>query len=721
MRVDRAIRGFLRLCLIVSIGVDLETGLPARALEVKLIFHMRKRYHEVKVTESLYNILFEVSNEYRHTILVMLSKEPLRITEIAKNQHLTSQEISRNVSRLNEVGLTYKDVAGFYHLSPLGELTLTLLEGFGFVSRHKSYFTNHKANHLPPEYLQRLSELSGSHETKSLMDFLHYMNAIINESKESISLLVDQFPLMAIGPMVNAIKRGVKVRIIEASETTSGPSLDLASIEESEAVARIGFMPQVEQRRTKRADEFIILSESKCAITFPTRDGKFDYIGFISSDEKPLRWCNGLFQYSWENTGKGVGEEEASVKLSPSVKPLSTKLSKIVLDGKNGEGDAEAIQIAINSYNEVILRGTFELGKQSILIDRSVTVRGEGRKDGYPSTKLRKRGWAFPSTNFDSVFKIVGKDADVTIENLHFTDFNCSCIHGLLGRSLRIRNNAITLGSGYGRGWMHERFGDLVTGIWVDQSAENMGEINFDGGVTIEKNYLDFAFQPKQNMLSMIFSEPGEGEDQYLPDLSKHEYYVGIGINVLNVSGKVSINENTIMNMNGRGVSVTDSLPTSVVRISQNIIKSEERGSYPFTGDDAAFGIFVQSSSRHDGLGFEVEVEDNVLKLLKPDYCGIGVFGTPVEGKMDISLKGFMTKNKIYLVDGTAGLRIGSKSLEVEDNEIKGSAYFGVQTTWFRKPRDLAPEYGSRIKDNDVSELRIRDPFTWHGRRSVVS
>ena len=708
------------MCLIVYIGVDLETGLPARAFEVKLIFPIRKRFHEVKVTEGLYDILFEISNEYRHAILVMLSKEPLRITEIAKNQYLTTQEISRNVSRLNEVGLTYKDVAGLYHLSPLGELTLTLLEGFGFVSGHKGYFTNHRANHLPPEYLQRLSELSGSRETKSLMDFLHYMDAIINESKESISILVDQFPLMAIGPMVNAIKRGVRVRIIESSETTAGPSLDLASIEESEAVIRIGFIPHVEQRRTKRTDEFIILSESKCAIAFPTRDGKFDYIGFISSDEKPLRWCSGLFQYSWENTGKGVKEGEASVKLSPSIEPLSTKLSKIVLEGKNGEGDAEALQFAINSYNEVILRGTFELGKQSILIDRSVTVRGEGRKDGYPSTKLRKRGWAFPSTNFDSVFKIVGKDADVTIENLYFTDFNCSCIHGLLGRSLRIQNNAITLGSGYGRGWMYERFGDLVTGIWVDRPTENMEESNFDGGVTIENNYMDFAFQPKQNMLSMIFPETSTDMYEYLPDLNKHEYYIGIGINVLNVSGRVSIKENTIMNMNGRGVSVTDNLPTSVVSIRQNIIKSEERGSYPFTGDDAAFGIFVQSSSRHDRLGFEIEVEDNVLQLLKPDYCGIGVFGTPLEGKMDDSLRGYMTNNKIYLMDGTAGLRIGSKSLDVAGNKITGSAYFGVQTTWFQRSRDFVLEGGSKIKDNDVSELKIRDPNAMHQRRRVV-
>ena len=296
--------------------------------------------------------------------------------EIAKHQNFTTQEISRNLSRLNEVGLTYKDVAGFYHLSPLGELAITLLREFEFISKHKSYFINHRVSHLPPEFLRRLSELSGSHETNSLMDFLHYIDTIIKESKEFVNLLVDQFPLMVIGSIINAIKRGVRVSIIESSEVTAGPSMDLASLEDSEAISSIGFMPHVEKKTTKRVDEFIILSESKCAIAFPTRDGKFDYIGFVSSDEKSMRWCSGLFQHSWEKLGRVTEEEVVSDELLAGIEPVSGKFSKLVLEGRNGEGDGQALQYAVNNYKEVVLRGTFELGKQSILVDRSVTIKG---------------------------------------------------------------------------------------------------------------------------------------------------------------------------------------------------------------------------------------------------------------------------------------------------------------------------------------------------------
>jgi predicted transcriptional regulator len=674
----------------------------------------------VKLTDSLYDLLFEISNEYRYDILVLLSKEPLRVTEIAKHQQFTTQEISRNLSRLNEVGLTFKDVEGFYHVSPLGELTIILLREFEFISKHKSYFINHRVDHLPAEFLRSLSELSGSHETKTLMDFLHYMDTIINESKEFVNLLVDQYPLMVIGSMINAIKRGVRVSIIESSEATAGPSMDLVSLEDSKSVSRVGLMPHAEQRSTKRVDEFIILSESKCAIAFPTRDGKFDYIGFVSSDAKSMRWCSRLFQYSWENVGKGTEEIVVVDEQLPVIEPLKGKLSKIVLEGKNREGDAQAIQNAVNNYKEVVLKGTFELGKQSILVDRSVTIKGEGRKDRLPSTQLHKRGWIFPSASFDSVFKIVGKDADVTIENIHFSDFNCSCIHGLLGRSLRVRNNAITLGSGYGRGWKYERFGDTVTGIWVDGLQENFGGSSFGAGVIIEKNYIDFAFQPEQNILSITYPEPSKDKYQNLPDLNNHEYYIGMGINILNLSGKVSIKENTIINMNGRGISVVDNLPTSIVSIKKNLIKTEIEGSYPFTGDDAGFGIFTQCSLMYRKLGFKVEIEDNILQLLKPNYCGITVLELSLGGKSSNFIVGSVTDNQINLLEGMAGLRIGSKILDVAGNKITGSAYFGVQTTGFRTTKNQGPESESRIKDNDVSELKILDPTIWRTGRSVA-
>ena len=37
------------------------------------------------------------------------------------------------------------------------------------------------------------------------------------------------------------------------------------------------------------------------AVSFPTMDGRFDYLGFASTDEKAHEWCRDLFERLWES------------------------------------------------------------------------------------------------------------------------------------------------------------------------------------------------------------------------------------------------------------------------------------------------------------------------------------------------------------------------------------------------------------------------------------
>ena len=51
----------------------------------------------MSVIERFYDLLFEVSNDYRHGILLQLKRKPMRVTEISKELNLTTQEISCHV------------------------------------------------------------------------------------------------------------------------------------------------------------------------------------------------------------------------------------------------------------------------------------------------------------------------------------------------------------------------------------------------------------------------------------------------------------------------------------------------------------------------------------------------------------------------------------------------------------------------------------------------
>ena len=50
-------------------------------------------------------------------------------------------------------------------------------------------------------------------------------------------------------------------------------------------------------------DIYLYMSEKEVAVVgFPQMDGKFDYLGFSSSDDRMRDWCEDLFEYYWEKS-----------------------------------------------------------------------------------------------------------------------------------------------------------------------------------------------------------------------------------------------------------------------------------------------------------------------------------------------------------------------------------------------------------------------------------
>jgi len=672
--------------------------------------------------ERLCDLLFEVSNEDRVQILRVLHEKPMRATILSKKLDLSIQVASRHIARLCDVGLTRKDVEGYFSVTPFGELILSLLHEFSFLSKHREYFTSHSLAGLPSEFLGRMGDLGESRHTSNIMDFLYKIEATIRGSEKHVWLSVDQYPVAALSPIIEALGRGVEYRIIEQEDRVSGPDFILQAPKDVEAMSRARSTPLVEHRTIGRVSVIMYLSEKSCVLAFPDEEGNFDYRGFATSDGRALKWCHDLYQYNWSSA-------EPLVQISPTeylrpkrIQPVmdETHRSAIVEGWGDPRVDAQMVQDAVDNYDEVILRGAFNFGTSAVNVGRSVLIRGEEIKDDAPSTKIYKKGWAFPFTEFDAVFKIMGEDADVTIENIHFTDFNCSCIHGLLGKSLKIRNNVMTLDSGYGRGWKYGQFGDTVTGIWLDTPAERLSEEkNFPGGVSIEDNIIDFAFKsPKAAHIPDAMVSFAR-DPEYRPDLINHEYYIGIGINVLNMSGRVVIERNTVLNMNARGICVTDNFASSDICVKQNVIKSGEYGSYPFDKTEAGFGVFAQGSFMYRRPGFNMDIDSNVIDLVRPNYCGIGVYEPETDDKPVGELfGGSVRNNKIHLEDGQSGLHIGSKNFDVSGNKISGNAYYGIQTSGLRKSNGLELKFiENLIKDNDFTELKIREPGLARVRR----
>ena len=663
---------------------------------------------KVSMSEGFYDLLFEVSNESRHGILLLLQKKAMRITDIAKEIDLNNPEIRRHTSRLRDVDLIQRDIEGYYHLTPYGETSLLLFQEFEFLSSNSEYFKTHSLSRIPIRFVKQIGELRESINLANAMDFFRYTENLFKESKEYVWLLVDQFPMNSLSTIVETINRGVKFRIIEPIERILNPDLDAMTSEETQALNRTRRTPLVEQRMLDEVNVLLFLSDTCCVLAFPTSDGQYDFKGFTATHDSALNWCRELFQFYWD-------EAETRKPISPIVRVDRGRISRravssdrIVVEGHDRpEIDVQAVQDAVDNYDDVILRGTFNFGSSMVKISRSVVIRGERRENDIPSTTIYKRGWRFPFTEFDSVFKVDGEGADVTIENIQFTDFNHTCIWGSQCNSLNIKNNRITLMTGYGRGMTYGAFGDVVIGIWVRGSELSL----FRGRVTIEGNYLDFA--PGGAFGGFLTRGGLEEDPEYRPDLFNHVYYMGFGIAVHQASGAVSIENNIIRNANARGIAVTDNLPSADTQIRHNTVLSDVYGSYPFSSNEAGAGILAQSAWGFPSLGFDVEIEENTIKLDKLNYCGIKVLGPSTDREGAGKLRGgTIRNNRIQLKDGYEGIHVRKcDDFEVADNTISGEAYYGIRISGRKRSGELdLRALNNLVEGNDMGDLRIRDP-----------
>lgn len=661
--------------------------------------------------DRLYDTLFEISNDIRHKILLLLKEQPERVTQISNKLELISPEVSRHLTRLSDSELIQKDLDNYYHVTGYGLHILDLIGEMEFFTKNREYFVSHNALHIPVIFKQRLPELSKYQYVNNFMGFLNFIDEKIKEANEFVWLCIDQYPLIAIDSLLNAVERGVKVKIIEQNDL-SGPTV---AFEDKHLIALGSDTPDVIIKNHDRKDVYLFVSDVSSAVSFPTKDG-FDYSGFIVSDLELDSWSEDIFNYYWENAQNTVPS-----LLKEYTSDVLEKGISIILDAHSDPAiNSHAIQNAVDNFDEVILRGEFRLTDTGmrgismgmsttvIKIRKSVVVRGEGREDDIPSTKIIKDNWKFPFIEFACLFEIDNDNIDVTIENIHFQDFNGTCIGASKGNSVKICNNRITIHNGLGRGQTYPFVGDQIIGISVWNPNQEQG--GFPGGVLIEGNYLDFSTWQK---VGGYIPQRKENDPEFRPNHDNHETYIGNGIMVMNNLGNVVIRDNIVHNMNARGILVQDNIESSNTQITGNTVFSEIDGCYPYSYHHAGVGIMAFGSWGFNNSGSNVYISDNDVRCTKLNYCGVAIYGqsTYVEGSGKLG-ECVVENNRVHLEDGFVGVFIRKNDeTEVYGNKISGRAYYGFHLSGSidRKGFDLGSN-GNLIEDNDLSDLVIKRP-----------
>jgi predicted transcriptional regulator len=240
--------------------------------------------------------MFELANEDRLRILILLQQKPMRLTQVSEKLELNMQETSRHLSRLCEAGLVAKDVEGLYRVEPVGREILTLLQGFEFLSKYRDYFNSHDLSALPISFRNRIGELKPCVLSNDVFTSVHFVENVVREAEEYLWMITDQI-LVSAKPLVDeAVKRRTtKFRLILAEDLIYPP----------------GYVPspiiagRMEQKTLKTIDVAIVMSEKEGQLAFRSKDGKMDFRTFTVTDPFSLNWCKELYEYYWQRALTG--------------------------------------------------------------------------------------------------------------------------------------------------------------------------------------------------------------------------------------------------------------------------------------------------------------------------------------------------------------------------------------------------------------------------------
>ena len=236
-------------------------------------------------------LLFLLSSADRVNILSAINEERLRLSQLASKFSMTTQETSRQLARLSDAKLIEKDPKGLYGLTGLGNLALKLLPSFGFLVRRSEYLLSHDLSFLPPEFIERVGELSEGRYMERVGSTLELINRVLRECREHIWLMADQVLMSdAIRAKLSSPDRVSWRIVVPAGSAPQERYPPFPS--ELRGRMEVGL---VEEARVA-----IALNEGLAGLAFADSKGKIDFdTGLQGSDPQFLGWCTDLFTYYW--------------------------------------------------------------------------------------------------------------------------------------------------------------------------------------------------------------------------------------------------------------------------------------------------------------------------------------------------------------------------------------------------------------------------------------
>src|SRR5919197_6256429 len=257
--------------------------------------------------ENTEQTFIELASEQRLSILLKLTEQDTKLSQLAKDLGVTMQEVHRNVNRLMEVGLIKKNSEGKFSLTTFGNTIIKQIPAYDFLSRNKEYFSDHNLGQIPMKFVHRIGALNNSEYISGMVAVMERWKQLYNESSEYIYGMVPQIPLDLIESVIPKVKEErVKFNYIL-------PQKAIVPKKRTQLLSQAGFYDLltmekkvVDRRMVERVHVAVVLNEKQATVMFPTVKDKIvaDMNSMFYSRDDSLfhEWCLDYFRYCWYNS-----------------------------------------------------------------------------------------------------------------------------------------------------------------------------------------------------------------------------------------------------------------------------------------------------------------------------------------------------------------------------------------------------------------------------------
>jgi predicted transcriptional regulator len=252
-------------------------------------------------------IFFELASEQRLSILFKLIDHDSKLAKLAKDLNVTMQEIHRNLNRLMDAGLIEKAPAGTFSLTTFGNAIITQISTFGFLSRNRSYFSEHTFGDIPMKFIHRIGALDSSEYVSGVVAVIELWKQVYSQSSEYIYGMLPQIPLDLIEAVMPKIRNeGVRFNYI-LPEKAIVPK-NRTEILQNSGYRELMSKGVVERRMVPKIQVAVVLNETQATVMFPNLKNETDMNSLFYSSGLHLDkglfhdWCLDFFRYNWYNS-----------------------------------------------------------------------------------------------------------------------------------------------------------------------------------------------------------------------------------------------------------------------------------------------------------------------------------------------------------------------------------------------------------------------------------